>query len=285
MAESTAAVKKETIITSKKKWFDFQWKELWNARELIFRFVHRDFVSGYKQTILGPFWFIVPPLMTTVVYTFIFGQVAKIPTDGAPQFLFFMPGVILWGYFSSCLLRTSNTFAGSAGLFGKVYFPRLTVPLSILTSNLLTLGIQIVIFFVVFLCYYLKGAVALPNLWILTLPLLVLTLAILGLGVGSFVSSLTTYYRDFAMIVSFGVQLWMYGSCVMYPFSQVPESLRWIIALNPVAPIIEWWRYACFGKTSMNPAYLGLSVITTLIICCIGMVIFRRMENTFMDTV
>lgn len=278
-------MKQSTFISPEKKWFDFRWRELWEARELIYRFVHRDFVTSYKQTILGPFWFVVPPVITTLVFTVIFGGVAKIPTDGIPSFLFFLSGVILWNYFSSCLMRTSSTFSGNAGMFGKVYFPRLCVPFAILISNLLNLSIQILIFAGAFAWFCWRGTPLHPSWWMLALPLLLLLLAMLGLGVGCFVSALTTRYRDMAMVVGFGVQLWMYASCVVYPLSQVSAQYRWIVVLNPVVPIIEAWRQACFGRGVLTWTDVGLSVLMTLVICFTGLVVFKRMENTFMDTV
>ena len=278
-------MKQILIITPKKEWFNFRWRELWEARELIFRFVHRDFITSYKQTILGPFWFIVPPVVTTLVFTVIFGGVAKIPTDGIPTFLFFMSGVILWTYFSSCLSRTSNTFSGNAGMFGKVYFPRLCVPIAILISNLLNLAIQVVIFFGAYIWFWWDGKTLHPSMWIVTLPLLLLLLALLGLGVGCFISALTTRYRDMGMVVGFGLQLWMYASCIVYPLSSVPEKWRWLVVLNPVVPIIEAWRQACFGGGVIAWTGITLSVVMSLTLCFTGLVVFKRMENTFMDTV
>ena len=278
-------MKQVLVLTSKTEWFNFNWRELWEARELIFRFVHRDFITSYKQTILGPFWFIVPPVVTTLVFTVIFGGVAKIPTDGIPTFLFFLSGVILWTYFSSCLSRTSNTFSGNAGMFGKVYFPRLCVPIAILISNLLNLSIQILIFFSAYMWFLWDGKTLHPSWWILTLPLLLLMLALLGLGVGCFISALTTRYRDMGMVVGFGIQLWMYASCIVYPLSSVPEKYRWLMILNPVVPIVEAWRQACFGGGVLAWTGIAVSVAITLTLCFTGLVVFKRMENTFMDTV
>lgn len=272
-------------ITPNRRWLDFRWRELWEARELIFRFVHRDFISSYKQTILGPLWFIVPPVVTTIVFSVVFGDIAKIPTNGIPNFLFFMSGVILWNYFSTCLLRTSNTFSGNSGIFGKVYFPRLTVPISILITNLLNLLIQICIFFAAYLWFLWRGKIVAPSAWILLLPVLLFLLATLALGIGGFVSALTTRYRDLGMVVGFGVQLWMYASCIVYPFSEVPEKWKWLVALNPIVPIIETWRSACFSHSGPEWSYLGMSAGITAVMCFSGLLIFKRMETTFMDTV
>jgi lipopolysaccharide transport system permease protein len=274
-----------TVITPHGGWLDFNFQEVWEARELVMRFVHRDFISSYKQTVLGPLWFVIPPIATTLMFTVIFGRIASIPTNGAPDFLFFMISVVLWNYFASCLTRTSNTFTSNAGLFGKVYIPRLAVPISLIVSNLITLGIQFVIFAGFYGWYVLHGAHIVPNWWMLAIPFLLFQLAVLGLGVGCMVSAMTTYYRDFAMIVGFGVQLWMYASCVVFPLSAVSPQYQWIVALNPIVPILESTRYACFGVGSPYPEYLALSVVLTVLIFFVGLIFFKRMERTFMDTV
>lgn len=279
------AHKKVTVITPHGGWFDFNWTELWQARELIWRFVHRDFISSYKQTVLGPFWFVVPPIATTAIYTIFFGKIAQMSTDGAPQFLFYMISVMFWNYFASCLTRTSNTFTSNAGLFGKVYIPRLSVPLSLIVSNLFTLGIQMVMFLAFYGWFYLGGTPLAPNAWLLALPLLLLQLAVLGLGLGCMVSAMTTYYRDFAMIVGFGVQLLMFASCVVFPLSEVPEKWQWLVALNPLVPVLETTRYAFLGFGSPYPHFLLVSLITTVLIFFVGLIFFKRMERTFMDTV
>ena len=216
----------DLIIQSQRSWFDLRLGELWRYRDLIMLFVWRDFVSVYKQTILGPLWYLIQPLLTTLTFTVIFGSIAKLPTDGLPQFLFYMSGTVIWTYFSDCLTKTSNTFVQNAHLFGKVYFPRQAVPVSILISNLVTFGIQFA-FFLLFMAFFaMRGAAVRPNLWILFTPVLVLMMAGLGLGFGIIISSLTTKYRDLRFLVQFGVQLLMYATPVIYPVSSIPPQFQ-----------------------------------------------------------
>ncbi|MEQ8197848.1 MAG: ABC transporter permease, partial [Clostridiaceae bacterium] len=225
--------KQWTTIKARNGWLDINLSELIKYKDLIFLFVKRNFVTMYKQTILGPLWVILNPLITTIMFTVIFGNIAKIPTDGLPQFIFYMAGTTAWGYFANCLNATSNTFVTNAAIFGKVYFPRLTVPVSVVITNLIQFGIQFVMF-VVFVVYFkFKGFPINPNLWVLYTPVLVLQMALLGLGFGIIVSSLTTRYRDLTILVSFGVQLWMYATPIVYPVSQIPEKWRDIYLLNP----------------------------------------------------
>jgi len=273
------------IIRPQRHWLDMRLVELWRFRDLIALFVWRDFVAYYKQTILGPLWYLIQPLLTTLTFTVIFGRLAGLPTDGLPQFLFYMAGTVVWSYFSSCLTKTSNTFTANAGIFGKVYFPRLTVPISILISNLITLAIQFALFlcFMVYFAYC--GADLRPNAWILLTPLLLLLMAGLSLGFGIIVSSLTTRYRDLQFLVTFGVQLWMYATPVIYPLSQVPEKYRWIILANPMTPIVESFRYAYLGAGIVNVMHLLYSFCFMIVVLLIGVLIFNRVERTFMDTV
>jgi homopolymeric O-antigen transport system permease protein len=285
MAKNCDSGEWTTIIRPKSGWFDLHISELWSYRDLILLFVCRDFVAVYKQTILGPLWFLLQPLFTTLVFTVIFGKIAKIPTDGVPQLLFYLSGIVVWNYFANCLTATSNTFVGNAAIFGKVYFPRLTVPLSVVISNLITFAIQFFLFLCFYFYYYLQGAALLPNPLVLMFPLLVLQMALLGLGTGIIVSSLTTKYRDLSYLVSFGIQLWMFATPVVYPSSQVPAQWRWIIALNPMAPVIEIFRYAFLGTEAPQPLQTALSVAMTLIILFGGIVLFSRIEKDFMDTV
>jgi homopolymeric O-antigen transport system permease protein len=275
----------DMVIQPQRGLFDLRLGELWHARDLILLFVRRDFVAVYKQTILGPLWYLIQPLLTTVIFTFIFGSVAKLPTDGLPQFLFYMSGTVVWAYFSSCLTKTSDTFITNANLFGKVYFPRLSVPVSILMSNLIAFGIQFG-FFLFFMGYFaVSGSVIRPNWWILLTPLLIFIMAGLGLGLGIIVSSLTTKYRDLRFLVQFGAQLLMYATPVIYPASSVPERFRWIIEANPMTPIVEAFRYAFLGAGSVNPGQLLYSLVVTLVIVVLGIIMFNRVEATFMDTV
>ena len=275
----------DLIITPRKKWWDLQLREVWHYRDLIALFVHRDFVSRYKQTILGPLWFIIQPFFTSLIYTVIFGQIAKLPTDGLPQMLFYMSGTVMWHYFSGCLNGTSTTFTSNAGIFGKVYFPRLVTPISIVISNLFSFVIQLVFFLGFFLYFYLKGSEIFLTSWAFTLPLLILLMAGLGLGFGIIISSLTTKYRDLSYLVGFGVGLWMYATPVIYPVSTIPERWRWIADINPISPIIETFRAGFLGAGDASWLGLGYSFIFMLLVLFIGVVIFNRVEKTFIDTV
>ena len=274
-----------TVISPRQRWFDLRLRELWQYRDLVLLFVRRDFVSVYAQTILGPLWFLLQPLLMTIVFTVIFGQIAQLSTDGIPQVLFYLSGVIVWNYFASCLGGTSNTFVGNASLFGKVYFPRLVVPVSIVISNLITFAIQFFLFIVFYVYFIVKTDLIIPQYLILLLPLLILQAAMLGLGCGIIVSSLTTRYRDLTYLVSFGIQLWMFVSPVVYPSSQVPERWRWLFSLNPVAPLIETFRYAFLGVGAFEPWHLATSLCATVAILIAGIMLFSRIEKNFMDTV
>ena len=248
-------------------------------------FVRRDFVSVYKQTILGPLWFLIQPLFTTLVFTVIFGKVAKIPTDGLPPVLFYMSGIVFWNYFAACLDKTSDTFVSNSGIFGKVWFPRLTVPISIVISSLITFGIQFALFLCFYSYFFMSGAdISLRPLVLIT-PLLIVQMAALGLGLGIIVSSMTTKYRDLRYLVGFGVQLWMYVTPIVYPVSEIPNKYQWAIALNPMAPIIEAFRYSFLGAGTVHPWQMGLSIGTTLFILATGIILFSRIEKSFMDTV
>jgi lipopolysaccharide transport system permease protein len=274
-----------SVIKPVSGWFDIHLAELWRYRDLIILFVRRDFVSVYKQTILGPLWFLIQPIFTTVIFTVIFGKIAKIPTDGLPHVLFYMSGIVFWNYFASCLDKTSNTFAANAEIFGKVWFPRLTVPLSIIISNLITFAIQFALFLCFYLYFFLNGASISPKPLILVSPFLIIQMAALGLGFGIIVSSLTTKYRDLRYLVGFGVQLWMYATPIVYPTSQIPDKYQWIMSLNPMASVIEAFRYAFLGAGTVHPWQMGLSVGITLLILTIGIILFSRIEKSFMDTV
>lgn len=274
-----------TIIKPKTGWFDINLKELIQYKDLILMFVKRDFKTMYKQTILGPLWIIINPLMTTLMYTIVFGNIANIPTDGMPQIVFYMLGTTVWTYFSSCLTKTSSTFTANAGIFGKVYFPRLVTPISTVISGLINFGVQFLMFLGFMAYFMIKGSPIEPNLWILITPLLLVQLAALALGFGIIISSMTTKYRDLAVLVTFGVQLWMYATPVVYPASQIGGKLKTLMMLNPVSPIVESFRYAFLGSGSIPWNYLGISVVTTLVVLFAGVVLFSRVEKTFMDTV
>ena len=275
----------DLIITPRKKWYDLQLRDVWRYRDLIMLFVRRDFVSRYKQTILGPTWLIIQPIMTSLVFTVIFGQIARLPTDGLPQILFYLSGTVLWHYFSNCLTGTSNTFIGNAGIFGKVYFPRLVMPISIVISNLITLAIQFFMFMAFWLFFFLRGSEVRFTWWALAFPLLILLMAGLGLGFGIIISSLTTKYRDLTYLVGFGVSLWMYVTPVIYPVSSIPERLRWIAQVNPITPIAETFRTGFLGAGNASWAGLAYSAAFMIVVMFIGVVIFNRVEKTFIDTV
>ena len=274
-----------TIIKPKTGWFDINLKELVQYKDLIAMFVKRDFKTMYKQTILGPLWIIINPLLTTLMFTVVFGNIANIPTDGMPQIVFYMLGTTVWTYFSSCLTKTSSTFTANAGIFGKVYFPRLVTPISTVISGLINFGVQFLMFLGFMAYFMIKGSPIEPNLWILITPLLLVQLAALALGFGIIISSMTTKYRDLAVLVTFGVQLWMYATPVVYPASQIGGKLKTLMMLNPVSPIVESFRYAFLGSGSIPWNYLGISVVTTLVVLFAGVVLFSRVEKTFMDTV
>ncbi|AYZ14742.1 ABC transporter permease [Chryseobacterium arthrosphaerae] len=264
--------------------FDLKLKEVWRYKDLVYMFVKRDFVSSFKQTILGPIWFFINPILTTIVYLVIFGRIAKLPTDGAPPLLFYLAGVTLWNYFSSSLLATSSTFTGNAGIFGKVYFPRLVTPISIVLSNLMRFGVQFLLFILVWAYYLNKGEVH-PNIWILATPFLIFLMALFALGVGMIFSSLTTKYKDLAMLLGFGVSLYMYATPVIYPVSSLPGFFKKLAYYNPLTGIFECFKYAWIGAGDFSPAMLGISTVIILILLMTGIVVFNKVEKSFMDTV
>ena len=259
-------------------------KEVWHYKDLVYMFVKRDFVSSFKQTVLGPIWFFINPIFTTLVYLIVFGNIANLPTDGAPKILFYLAGVTLWNYFSSSLTSTSNVFVGNAGILGKVYFPRLVMPLSIVISNLMRFGVQMLLFLLFFFYYLFKGEVQ-PNLWILATPFLILLMAAFALGVGMIFSSLTTKYRDLQMLLSFGVSLYMYATPVIYPVSALPKTIQSYALWNPLTGIFECFKYAWLGVGDFNPMMLVYATILIFAILAIGTIIFNKVEKSFMDTV
>jgi lipopolysaccharide transport system permease protein len=276
----------DIVIRPGKKWFDFRLKELWAYRDLILLFVRRDFVAYYKQTILGPLWFFIQPIFTTVMFVIVFGKIAQIPTAGIPPQVFYLSGIINWTYFSECVNKTSNTFISNTAVFGKVYFPRLIVPLAIVISNLITYAIQLLLFVIV-LTYamYSSHISPHPSGLLFIFPLLLLQMALFGLGMGIIVSSLTTKYKDLSFAVVFGVQLWMYATPVVYPMSQVPAKWQWLFFLNPMASIIEMFRNMLFNLSKVNWIQYGYSWVITLIVLLVGISLFSRIEKSFMDTV
>ena len=274
-----------TVIKPKDRLFEVNLKEIWQYRDLFSMFVKRDIVTQYKQTILGPAWFFIQPLFTMVMYMVVFGGIAGISTDGLPQALFYLSGILCWQYFSDCLNKTSNTFLNNQGIFGKVYFPRLIVPLSVVTSNLLRLGIQLSLFLVVYVFYLVSGVPVKPNWYVLLFPVLIVMLAGLALGFGIIISSMTTKYRDLQYLVGFGVGLWMYATPVIYPVSSIPEKWRWVANVNPVTPIIETFRAGFLGAGDASWPRLAYSFGFMLVVVFIGVMIFNRVEKTFIDTV
>lgn len=271
-------------IESKHSLFDLNLKEVWRYKDLVYMFVKRDFVSSFKQTILGPIWFFINPIFTTVVYLVIFGNIAKLSTDGAPKILFYLAGITLWNYFSSCLNATSTVFTANAGIFGKVYFPRLAMPISIVLSNLMRFGVQMGLFLLIFLYYLVKGEVQ-PNWWILATPFLILLMAMFALGAGMIFSSLTTKYRDVQMLLSFGVTLYMYATPVIYPISSLRGIFKTLAFYNPLTGIFECFKYAWLGVGDFNVKMLLISSAIIILILAVGTIVFNKVEKSFMDTV
>lgn len=275
----------DMIIKPRTGWFDVGLGEIWRYRDLILLFVRRDFVSIYKQTILGPLWYIIQPLFTTIVFTIIFGKVARIPTDSIPPFIFYMAGNVMWGYFSSTITATSDTFNANAAIFGKVYFPRLTVPIGLVLVNFFQFLIQFALFLCFYLYYKTKGAPIEMNLYVLYLPVLLIQLGMLSLGIGILVSSLTTKYKDFKFVMGFIVQLWMFATPVVYPLSQVPDWIKPYYVLNPMVAIVEFFRLAFLGTSTLKISHMCVSWTVTLLLLVLGVILFNRIEKTFMDTV
>lgn len=285
MPNNEASNSYQVEILPKRGLLEIDLKEIWNYRDLIFLFVKRTFVSQYKQTILGPAWAVIQPLLTTIVFTVVFGGLAGLPTDGVPGFLFYMCGTICWNYFSSNITVTSNTFVTNAAIFGKVYFPRLVLPISTVITNLISFSIQLITFLIFWAVYLCKGNLIFPNGFVLMLPLLLLQIAMLSLGFGIIISALTTKYRDLTMLVGFGVQLWMYATPVAYSSSMIPEKWLGLYMLNPMTPIIEMFRCGFLGTGVVNVSYYLISWLVTLLILISGVLLFNKVEKTFMDTV
>ena len=273
------------VIKPKRNLLDVNLKELWAYRDLIILFVRRDFVAAYKQTILGPIWFLIPPIISTITYSVIFGDIANISTDGLPKILFYMSGIVGWKYFSSSLTATSNTFLANAGIFGKVYFPRLVIPISTVISGLIQFAIQFALLLVIMVFFKLNGADFSPDIHILLLPLLIILMAGLGLGFGVLISSLTTKYRDIKNLVGFGMQLWMYVTPIIYPLSELDEKYRTLALLNPLTPVIETFRFALFGRGTFDVMHLTYSFVFMIVLLIIGVLTFNKVEQSFMDTV
>lgn len=278
----------DMILSPKSGLFDINFRELWNYRDLLLLFVKRDFAAQYKQTILGPIWHFVQPLFTTIIFLLVFGKIANLPTDGIePKFLFYMSGITIWNYFASCLNATSNTFVANAGIFGKVYFPRLILPISVVCSNIIKFGIQFLLLLVAIIyCVLFKNFEFHLSLSWLLIPILVVMMATLGLGLGIIISSLTTKYRDFTVLIGFAVQLLMYATPVVYPLSflQGKSYFSWV-KWNPLSPIVEAFRYAVFGQGSFTIQSMSYSVSFIAVTFIIGILLFNKVEKSFMDTV
>jgi lipopolysaccharide transport system permease protein len=268
--------------------FELHLADVWRYRDLLVLLVRRDFVSFYKQTILGPLWFFIQPLFTTIIYTFVFGNLASIPTDGIPQPLFYMAGITAWNYFADCLTKTSTVFKDNAQIFGKVYFPRLIMPLSIVVSNLVRFGVQMILFILLIVYYYFTGAQFQITYYILLFPILVILMALQGLGLGMIITAMTTKYRDLAFLVTFGVQLLMYATTVIYPLSEALikfPKYAWIIAYNPMTPIIETFRLGFLGQGAFSIHSFLYVVGISLVLSLVGIIIFNKVEKNFVDTV
>jgi lipopolysaccharide transport system permease protein len=275
-----------THISASHRWFDLNLKEVWRYRDLILLFTRRSFAVAYKQTILGPLWLFINPFFTSVVYMVLFGNIARLSTDGIPQILFYLSGTAIWGLFSSCLTNNANTFTANANLFGKIYFPRLTVPISNMLSAMIRLGISMLLVLLLLVYYCLRGAVK-PH-WICwpLLPLLLVWIGLIGMECGILISSVTTKYRDLSVLVSFGVTLWMYGTPVVYPLSQLPESwLRTLVELNPVTAPVELFRYIILGQGTVDVQGIVFSLLFTFLVGMLAILVFNKVERTFIDTV
>lgn len=272
-------------ITPQNKFFDLKLKEIWQYKDLLLLFVRRDFVAKYKQTILGPIWFFIQPLFQTIMFTFIFGNVAGLSTDGAPKGIFYLAGITSWNYFANCLRTTSNVFTVNAALFGKVYFPRAVTPFSIVISNLIQFGIGMSLFLVVYFYYILTGSDIQPNTTLFFFPVLVLIMGFMGLGLGMLVSAMTTKYRDLQFLIQFGIQLLMYATPVIYPISAISDKYKWIIMANPMSGIIEAFKFSFLGTGSFSWSLIAYSATFTIVIFILGLMVFNKTEKNFMDTV
>jgi lipopolysaccharide transport system permease protein len=285
MMQEQEEEKWDLVIKPQSGWFDLHLDDLWRYRDLVMLFVRRDFVSVYKQTILGPIWFFIQPIFTTVTYMVIFSGIAKLSTSGAPPVLFYLSGITIWNYFSVCMNNTSNTFTRNASIFGKVYFPRLTVPVSIVISSLIQFAIQFGLFAIV-LVYYVVTGVSFSWGWqIVLVPFLVILMSLLSLGLGIIFSSLTTKYRDLSFLLTFGIQLLMYATPVIYSISEIPPKLQFYIKLNPLSGIVETFRYALLGAGTFDVNALLYSIIFTFVALFFGVLIFNKVEKDFMDVV
>ena len=274
----------DAVIESRHSLLDLNLKELWHYRDLLVLFVRRDFVTVYKQTILGPLWFFIQPILTTITFTIIFGNVAQLSTDGAPKLVFYMAGITLWNYFSTCLTSVSGVFNVNASIFGKVYFPRLIMPLTIVISNLMKFGVQFLLF-ICFVIYFTLQNQIQPNNWIMLTPLIIVLMALISMGIGLILSSMTTKYKDLNQLIGFGVQLFMYATPVIYPSSSVPLDYQWVVELNPLVGLFDYMRFAYLGVGEFTILDLVYPSIFSIVILAIGVLVFNKTQKTFMDTV
>jgi lipopolysaccharide transport system permease protein len=272
-------------IKSQSSIFSVNYKEVWHYRDLLLMLVKKDYVTFYKQTILGPIWFFIQPILTTLIYVLIFGKIAKLSTDGAPQIAFYLSGVTIWNYFSESLTKTSTVFRDNAAVLGKVYFPRLIMPLSIVVSGLMKFAIQFALFIAVVMYYTFAENTLHPNIWLLATPFLVLLMAAFSLGLGMIFSSLTTKYKDLVFLLTFGIQLFMFATPVVYSITSIPAERQWIVNLNPLTGIFECFRYGFLGSGSFTPETLIMSTGIIAVILLLGVLIFNKVEKSFMDTV
>ena len=274
-----------TIIKPKSRFFSLNLRELFHYRDLIWLFIKRDIATVYKQTVLGPLWFVIQPIATTIIYTFVFGNLAKLSTDGIPRTLFYFGGTMLWNYFQNTLINVSDTFVHNASLFGKVYFPRLTVPISKVLSNMIALSVQAATLSIFYIYLIIMGNNTRPTWLIFLFPMIVFWLAILGSGIGMLISALTKKYRDLRQLINFGMHLWMYGTPIVYPMSQLPEKFRWIMSLNPLSAPIELFRSFAYGVPFPDKLTIISSAITTIVLFILGLMLFKRNESIFVDVI
>ena len=278
--------KHHTHISSKHKWFDLKLKEVWRYKDLVWLFTKRSFVVQYKQTILGPAWLFLNPIITSFIFTFVFGGIAGMSTDGVPHMIFYLPSTAIWTFFSTCVTQNATTFTANAGVFGKVYFPRLTMPISTVLSAVLQFAIQMIMVLVFWVFYIVTGQISPNYIFLLLIPIVLVHLGIMGMGFGIIISSMTTKYRDLSILVGFGVSLWMYATPIVYPLSQLGDgTMKTLLMINPVTMPIEVFRYALIGKGTIDIPFVVISLVFTIAVAVFGIMIFNKVERTFMDTV
>lgn len=274
----------DLIIKGHTSLFDVRFREVWHYRDLLFLFVKRDFVTVYMQTILGPLWFFIQPLLTTITFTIIFGNIAQLSTDGAPKIIFYMAGITLWNYFSNCLTSVAGVFTANASIFGKVYFPRLIMPLTVVISNLMKFGVQFLLFLCFVTYFVLQGQIH-PNAYILLMPLIILLMALIAMGIGLVLTAMTAKYKDLNQLITFGVQLFMYITPVIYPSSSIPENYKWLVDLNPLVPLFDYMRYAYLGIGQFSVGALLYPSLFSFVVLALGILVFNKAQKTFIDTV